>query len=105
MMTLNIRNPQKFELNTYEVIESTKYEIRNPHLYSKDTMHENDYIQLFSYFEYKRSENMRPNSTRERRNHIKENDAHFLYPGEKLLLKTFNNTRQLGRLNIHITMI
>ena len=47
MMTLDIRKPSKFETNTCEVIEITKYEIWNPHLYSEDPMNENDYSQLF----------------------------------------------------------
>ena len=58
MMTLNIRNPQKFEFNSCEVIEINKYEIWNLHLYSEDPMNENDYSQLFSEFDDKRSVNM-----------------------------------------------
>ena len=53
MVTLNIRRPSNFELNTCEVIEMTKYEICNSHLYSKDKMNENDYSQILSYFEDK----------------------------------------------------
>ena len=45
--TLDIRKPSKFETNTCEVIEITKYEIWNPHLYSEDPMNENDYSQIF----------------------------------------------------------
>ena len=39
------------------------------------------------------------------RNYIKEHDAHFSYPEEKAFLKTFNNTTQLGRMNLRIPMI
>ena len=103
MMTLNIRKPSKFEFNTCEVIEVNKYEIWNSHLYRKDTMNENDYIQLFSEFEYKISVNVKPTSTSVMRKHIKE-PIYILYPREKQLLKFFNKTTQLGRMNIAIPM-
>ena len=38
MMTLKIRNPSKFDLNTCEVIEITIDEIWNPHQYREDQM-------------------------------------------------------------------
>ena len=60
----------------------TKYEIWNPHLYSEDPMNENDYSQLFSESDDKRSVNMKLNPMSEKRKCIKEHDAH-LYPGEK----------------------
>ena len=43
-------------------------------------------------------------STSESRNHIKEHDAHFVYPGGKALLKTFTNTTQIGSINLCIPM-
>ena len=104
MMTLNTRKPSKFELNTCEVIGITRDDIWKPHIYSKDTMYENDYIQLISEFEDKISVNMKLTSMSEMRKHTKEHDAHFLYPGEKASLKTFNNTPQLGRMNLCIPM-
>ena len=48
---------------------------------------------------------MRLTSASESSNHIKENDAHFLYQGKKILIKSFKNTTQLGRINLHIPMI
>ena len=81
MITLNISKPSKFELNTCEVIEITKDEIWNPHLYSEDPINENYYIQLVSQFEDKLSVNIKLTSTSERSNHIKEHDAHFYIQG------------------------
>ena len=79
-------------------------EYGTPHLYSKDPMNENDYSQLISEFENKQTEYMKLTYTSERRNHIKNNDAHFLYPGEKALLKTLNKPTQLERMNPRIPM-
>ena len=104
-MTINVSNLLKFELNTFEVIEINKNEILTPHLYSEDPMNENDNSQKKSEFEDKWSVDTKLISISESRKHIKEYDAHFSYPGEKVFLKTFNNTTQLGRMNLHTPMI
>ena len=83
MMHLNIRKPSKFELNTCEVIGITRDDIWKPHIYSKDTMYENDYIQLISEFEDKISVNMKLTSMSEMRKHTKEHDAHFFISRRK----------------------
>ena len=46
---------------------------------------------------------MKVTSTSEWRNDIKERDPHFCIQ-DKLLLKTFNNTTQLGKTNLSIPM-
>ena len=56
-------------MNTCEVIDITKYEIWNPHLYREDTINENDYSQLVSEVEDKRSVSMKLTSTSERMKH------------------------------------
>ena len=80
MINLNIMKPSKFESNICKFIGINKDEIWNPHMYSEDPMNENDYIQLVSEFEDKRSVNMKLTSTSECRNHIKEHNTHSLYP-------------------------
>ena len=87
MMTLNIRKPSKFEFNTCDVIEMTKYDICNPHLYRKDPMNENNYSQIVSEFEDKKSVNMKLTSTTERRKHIKDHDAIFFIHDKKHCFK------------------
>ena len=47
---------------------------------------------------------MKLTSTSESTKHIKEHDAHFLYPVEKALLETINNPTQLGSMNLYIPM-
>ena len=91
-------------MNTCEVIEMTKNEIWNPHLYSEYPMNKNDYGQLVSEFEDKLRVNMKLTSTSEIKNNIKEHDSHFLYPGEKSWLKMFNNTSKIVRMNLRIPM-
>ena len=67
-------------------------------------MNKNYYSQLVSEFEDKQSVNMKLNPTSESRKHSKKHDEHFLYPREKALLKIFNNTTQLGSMNLRIPM-
>ena len=57
-------------MNTCEVIDITKYEIWNPHLYREDTINENDYSQLVSEVEDKRSVSMKLTSTSEGMKHL-----------------------------------
>ena len=104
MMTLDIRKPSDFELNTCEVIEITKDEIWNPQLYSEEAIDEQEYNQLVSEFEDKRNVNVKLTSKRDKTMNIKEYSENFLFPGDKALAKTFDNTTQLGRMNLRIPM-